>query len=590
MTYRTHRGHRVAAQSANRPAADPAVSIVSTASAASVAPAGAGILRDRQSILAALTVMAVLATGAATVLVATPQAGAANDTACHRWVSTGGSDANDGSSTRPVRSLNKLVASLAPGQVGCIAAGTTYHSVEGNGIIRSGGGTSSAPVIITTGGSGRAKVYGQIDAQPSTHDLVFTNLDFVGTQTDGAGNPLLPRANTINLRGDRLTLRGNSITNPFGICINAGTMDAYNHNETGEPADDLVITNNVIFGCGMSSKLTWTPEMSGAHGVYLVWTRRAVVSENLIVNNRYRGFQSWPRSEGTIVANNLFDANATHVNLGSALREGYRWHTSNTVVRDNILVHRTNWVPEKNQAGVVGNFPTGATYGNVVKGNCIDPAGTTHAGNGFVYGNNEVGVATFVNRAAGDYRLRPESPCRGKGPRAIQPGVAASTTTTAPPSTTTPPTTTTVAPPTTVSPAAQRSVRIAQGACRPGRVEVSLPASVTGRAAGEWVFHRADLYRWTGAQWTRVEPVSSWRYGWVNQQGTVALDQRSAHWVTYDEARVASPAAGGIDFTATSTGGGWYAVHHTVWFTDGQTFQGWTNFAGTQGNRQYCLA
>lgn len=499
-------------------------------------------------------VLAVAALGGLLAVAAAP-AHAVEAGRCGKWAATNGSDANDGSQARPYRSLNRLVQSLGPGGVGCIAGGTTYSATEGYGIVRSGGGTAASPVTITSGGSGRARIYGQIDIQAPTHDIVFTDLDFIGTHTDAAGNPMVPRANTINLRGDRLTLRGNSITNPFGICINAGYMeDAYSPASAGDPADDLVITENVIYGCGMSPKLVWEPQMSGAHGIYLVWTRNARITENIVVGNRYRGFQSWPRSEGTLVANNLFDRNATHVNLGSALREGAPWHTAGTVVRDNILTNRTDWVPEKNQAGVVGNFPAGSTYGNVVEGNCIDPARGTHAGNGFEYRGNTHEAARFVDPSGASYRLAADSPCRGKGPAVIQPASA---------------------------PVGRQTVAFGTGACVGGKLRVTLPTVTSARAEGEWVFARTDVARWDGRQWTLVTPFAPWRYGWAGPQGTVALDQAGSHWATYDDARRGSTARATIELPATP--GYWYAVYQTVWFSsDGSSHGTWTAMDGEQ--------
>jgi hypothetical protein len=504
----------------------------------------------------AVLVLAVLALAGSLTLQQAPSASAVAAGACHRWAATGGSDAADGTAARPVRSLDRLVRLLAPGQVGCLQGGQTYHATEGYGMIKAGGGTDAAPVTITSGGTGRAKVLGQVDAGLVTHDIVFADLDFVGTTADANGSPTVPRATHINLRGDRLELRGNDITNPFGICINAGSMDAYNPVLTGEPSDGIVITGNKVHGCGMSPKMVWEDHHSGAHGIYLVWTRGAEVTHNLVVGNRYRGFQSWPRSEGTLVAHNLFDANATHVNLGSALKEGLPWHTAGTTVRDNIMVGRTDYRPEKNQASVVGNFPTGATYGNVVESNCIEATRGVAAGNGFVLGANDTSVPRFVDRARGDYRLTADSPCRGKGPSSIQPAAAPAPV-----------------------PAPVRSVDLGAGRCGGGRLTVDLPARATSSVAGEWVFHRTDVLRWDGRGWVLVTPQTAWRYAWADGTGLAALtggDGSRAQWVTHDGARTGS--AAGAAVTVATTPGTWYAVQQSVWFaSDGHLVQAWVD-------------
>lgn len=508
--------------------------------------------------LIALVLATLALAGTLAVAQASPAQAVAADS-CHRWAATAGSDAADGTAGRPVRSLHRLVALLSPGQVGCIQGGTTYLATEGYGMIKGGGGTPAAPVTITSGGTGRAKVLGQVDAGPTSHDIVFADLDFVGTTADANGNPTVPRATHINLRGDGLTLRDNDITNPFGICINAGSMDAYNPVLTGEPSDRIVITRNRVHGCGMSPKMVWEDHHSGAHGIYLVWTRGAEVTHNLVVGNRYRGFQSWPRSEGTLIANNLFDANATHVNLGSALREGLPWHTADTTVRDNIMVGRTSFRPEKNQASVVGNFPAGPTYGNVVQGNCIEATLGVAAGNGFTLGANDTSVPRFVDRAAGDYRLTADSACRGKGPAAIQPTAAPT--------------------PAPTAPTAVQSVDLGAGRCSTGRLTVDLPARATSKVAGEWVFHRTDVVRWDGTRWVLVTPQTAWRYAWADGSGLLSLqagDGSRAQWVTHDGVRQGS--AAGATVTVATTPGTWYAVQQSVWFaSDGHLVQEWVD-------------
>src|SRR5688500_2507139 len=64
---------------------------------------------------------------------------------CHRWASSAGSDANDGSTTRPVATIRRLAAMLQPGETGCLKNGTTISTAGGWGIISEGGG-QGAPI------------------------------------------------------------------------------------------------------------------------------------------------------------------------------------------------------------------------------------------------------------------------------------------------------------------------------------------------------------------------------------------------------------------------------------------------------------
>ncbi len=346
---------------------------------------------------------------------------------CNKWAATGGSDANDGTAERPWRSLGKLASQLPAGQTGCLKSGEVFDATGGTGIVKSTMGQAGAGVTIRSGPGGRASVRGWIHVQAAAHDLVLTDLNFIGGPTNTDGYPSAPKAVHLNIDGDRISLVGNDITDPYGICIEAGEINAYSQQYVGERADDVVIEGNRVHGCGMSPTLTFGATDSGVHGIYLVNTLRARVADNLLYDNRWRGLQTWPKAEGTLIANNLFDTNATHVNVGSALPDGYPWYSSNTTVRDNIMTNRvTDYRPEKNPAQVYGNFPNGSpSYGNQAFGNCLSGAGAPQfGGNGIAIGANITAEPQYVNRPAKDFRLVTGSPCTGKGPRSIQPATA----------------------------------------------------------------------------------------------------------------------------------------------------------------------
>jgi parallel beta-helix repeat protein len=479
--------------------------------------------------LVALGLAVAAVAGATGQLTSSPDlALVASTGSCSRWAATAGSDGNAGTQAAPYRSLQKLVASLAPGQTGCLPAGQVYDATEGNGIFRTSNGTQAAPVTLTSGGNGRAQVRGWVLADTNTHDVVVTDLQFLGSTTDAAGNPVFPKSTHINLLGDRITLRDNDITNPYGICVNAGKIDAFQEADPGEPSDDIVVEGNRVHGCGMSPKLVFSDADSGAHGIYLVNTRRARVVENVVYDNRYRGFQQWPTGSGTLVANNVFVRNATQVNVGSALTEGEPWWSTGTTVRDNVMAAKTGYRPEKNQASIAFNYPQGSpTYGNTVTGNCISTEAQALAGYAYTATDNTSATATFVDAAHDDFRLTATSACRGKGPRSIQP-------------------------------TAQRTVSTSTAACSAGQVVSKAPTAATSPAT-DWLWFRADLYRWDGASWVAADRSRSWLYA---QAGAGGL---TGGWTRYDTRAAASSVVfGGL------TPGAYYAVVQTVaWNADG---------------------
>ena len=354
---------------------------------------------------------------------------------CTTYAAVSGSDANPGTQAAPFRSLEKLMQSLSAGQAGCLKPGDTFDGelvtidpsraavVDYPWASRvSSSGSPGSPVVIQTtpGGASRAKIKGQLHFTTASHDIELRDIAFLGTGTTTKDTHL-------NIDGDRIAIRDSDVTSPGGVCIDVGAISAYQSADAGDPADGVVIDNNRIHNCGTDPNVVWTAQDSGAHGIYLVNTVNAVVTNNLVYDNQWRGIQSWPRGQGSLIANNVFDGNATNVNLGSALPDGFTWMTVDTIVRDNIITNATLWNSDKNPAQVHGYFPAnGIDYGNRVTGNCMYIADATKnfSGNGYTQSGNTFADPRYLDRAAKDFRLPAGSPCIGKGPASIQPVVA----------------------------------------------------------------------------------------------------------------------------------------------------------------------
>lgn len=483
-------------------------------------------LSTRTTSARCLTLVTAVAAIFSALILLPASAHAAAVGSCAKWAATSGDDANPGTAAAPYRSLNALVANLAPGQTGCLVAGEVYDATQGNGIFRTSQGMPGAPVTITSGGEGRASVRGWVEAQAAVHDVVVTDLDFIGSPVDASGQPIQPKSTEINLLGNRITLSGNDIANPYGICINAGLISAYQSQDPGTPSDGIVITDNRVHDCGNSPKVIWTDADSGAHGIYLVNTRNAVVTQNIVYDNRYRGFQQWPTGYGTLIANNLFVRNATQINIGSALTDGYPWYSSNTTIRDNILVDKTDYRTDKNQGSIAFNFPEGSpSYGNTVTHNCIDTARQQFAGFGYTASDTISATATFVDAAQDDFTLTADSPCQGLGPASIQPGGGAE-----------PPVTTPVEPvPTPVdpgpapqpTPTAHRSVTPGSAGCAARSITSHAPVGADN-PAGDTLWFRARLQRWNGSAW-RYVAASDWLFARVQDRSMSTWTRLADH-------------------------------------------------------------
>ena len=159
---------------------------------------------------------------------------------CHRWASTTGNDANNGATeAQAFRSIAKLITSLQAGQTGCLVAGQTFHEPLGSFIVDNAGGTPSAPVTIRSSAAPRATIDGAMWLKSGTHDIVFTDLNFVDS-------PGTPKSTMLVIHGDRVSFIENNITWPDGICVNVGQLDGQGA-PLGERADDVLFERNRIY-------------------------------------------------------------------------------------------------------------------------------------------------------------------------------------------------------------------------------------------------------------------------------------------------------------------------------------------------------
>lgn len=370
-----------------------------------------------------VSVLAALAAIAPAVATPTPALAAPESASCDRFAAASGDDGAPGSSDRPLRTVVALMAGLAPGQVGCLRPGDSFHTVA---YLRQSG-TAQAPITLTSGpGPGRAVLTGQLAFEGShtrIRGLAFAGLGIVAAT--------YPKTAHLLINGDDVQLLDNDITSPKGICVDVGDIDGFapgtvENGTTIQRADDLVVAGNRIHDCGVQNFTDgdFTTADSGIHGLYLVYTRRAVIRDNLITGVIDRGIQLWPRNEDTLIEHNTLDGNGSNVNIGSSAPYGH--FATGTVVRDNIVTNAlmrsatTPGFPHGDDAQIVGFFPDDADRGNRVVDNCIFgdfPADLDFLGRGFSTAGNLRVDPLYVDRALGDLRVHTDSPCAGKGAR-----------------------------------------------------------------------------------------------------------------------------------------------------------------------------
>jgi parallel beta-helix repeat protein len=277
-------------------------------------------------------------------------------TVCDKYASVDGSDRADGTSSAPFRTAQKLAASLEPGQTGCLRSGT--YTEADKTLTISSGGKPHQRVIIRNAPDERVRFRGRVYITEAADYVTVRNLILDGSYgpacVSSATCTVLPSP---TIDGDYVHLLGNDISNRrdgsestlAGTCVNAGT--------SGVRATDTLIRNNHIHDCGR------LPRTNYDHGVYLTSTSNVVVRSNKIYDNADRGIQFHPDADGTLVTDNVVDANG-----GGVLISGSSSTTSdNNKVRNNVISNSNiRWLVESYWPDSVGS-------GNIVRDNCLWP-------------------------------------------------------------------------------------------------------------------------------------------------------------------------------------------------------------------------
>src|SRR5262249_24423639 len=133
---------------------------------------------------------------------------------CDLVASPQGSDSAAGSPQAPLGSAQALVNALAPGQVGCLRAGT-----YAGGLTFGHGGTATAPIVLRSYPGERALITGRVHVQRGSDDVTVADLDLDGNYQSGPERLPSP---TIN--ANRVTFEADDVTNDnTEICFLIGS-------------------------------------------------------------------------------------------------------------------------------------------------------------------------------------------------------------------------------------------------------------------------------------------------------------------------------------------------------------------------------
>lgn len=281
---------------------------------------------------------------------------------------------------RPFRSVRRLLRSLHPGEVGCLTEGVYTENVT----IRRGGHRGS-PIVLKAVPGGQATIQGIFSVSRTAHDVVIQRFILDGANDHGTPSP--------QINGKRITFTGNRVTNHHtAICFVLGGEFA-NYGI----AHDVRLLRNRIYDCGR------LPATRHDHGIYIEGSVGALVRANLIYGNADWGVHLYPSAQDSLIEGNIIDGNG-----GGVIFAGEYGHASNgNVVTRNVIANSTRtYNIESYWGGPIG-------VGNVATNNCIwgGAEGNIAEQIGFIARGNIVAAPEYLDAAAHDLRMRPDSAC-----------------------------------------------------------------------------------------------------------------------------------------------------------------------------------
>jgi hypothetical protein len=360
----------------------------------------------RLALLASACCAAQLGIAAASASAAVP--------ACTRYASPppAGSPAGSGTKVSPYGSVQQLVNSMAPGEVGCLTADATFGETVN---VSNRLGTADKPFVVRSEDPAHPATISAV-ADSSTLAVVYIGPTASHFELSGVNVHALPSAGTpaITIAGDSNAVDGADITDSGnGTCVQIGPS-------ADRRATNARLDGNAVHSCG-------NPSGGHADAVGISYADGTTIANSYLYGSPRHGITMFPDAQHSEIAHNVIDR--LHNGMGDG--EGVQFAGDNTTSSSNNVVE-ANVISDSEFVNVGYNWNDGSGTpgtGNVVHGNCISNSGntngefqvdaTTHQPVGYSQDANTVGSdPQYVSRDAppSGYALSATSPCLGLGP------------------------------------------------------------------------------------------------------------------------------------------------------------------------------
>jgi arylsulfatase A-like enzyme len=313
--------------------------------------------------------------------------GQASGNACDLVASVVGSNANPGTLAQPVKTVQRLVDMLGPGQTGCLrgtpAATPFAEDVTFSNKNQSGGSEANRITLMSYPGE-IAKLKGALTLSESANFITISHLVLQARSSNPSASVMVD--------GDEVVFADNNVSggNLVG-CFRIGAT-------ASEPAFRTWIIRNRIHDC--------------VDGVAASSTADLLVDHNLIYDNSGWGLSLQPNVKATAILYNIVDGNG-----GGLLLGGDNTNSSTGAIIDHDIFSNSsaaNW-------NVTASWPGAppARYSSFVTRVCsYDPArpsenGINYAADGFTPVSPIVNAdPQYQDRSAKNFHLGSSSPCK----------------------------------------------------------------------------------------------------------------------------------------------------------------------------------